>query len=180
MTTWIAFFRGINVGGNNLLPMKDLTAALVGIGCTDVKTYIQSGNVVFGKSSSKAPQLAKLIVKAVSNSRGFEPRILLLTVGELESAVNSNPFPSAEADPKSLHCFFLAEKPKSPGTDRLNEIKTETESFSLNGKAFYLHAPDGTGHSKLAARAEKLLGVAATARNWRTVSAVLELAKRDK
>lgn len=180
MTTWIAFFRGINVGGNNLLPMKGLTAALVGIGCTDVKTYIQSGNVVLRKSSSKAPQLAKLIVKAVSNSRGFEPRILLLTVGELESAVNSNPFPAAADDPKSLHFFFLAEKPKSPRTDQLNEIKTESESFLLDGKTFYLHAPDGTGRSKLAARAEKLLGVTATARNWRTVSAVLDLAKRDR
>lgn len=180
MTTWIAFFRGINVGGNNLLPMKDLTAALVEIGCTDVKTYIQSGNVVFRKSPSKAPQLARLIANTISNSHGFEPRVLLLSVEDLENAVNLNPFPAAEADPKSLHFFFLAEKPKSPRTDQLNEIKTESESFSLNGKTFYLHAPDGTGRSKLAARAEKLLGVAATARNWRTVSAVLDLAKRDR
>lgn len=178
MSTWIALFRGINVGGNNRLPMRDLTAALVDIGCTDVKTYIQSGNVVFRKSSSKAPQLERLIAKAISNGHGFEPRVLLLTVGELESAVNSNPFPAAEVDPKSLHFFFLAEKPKSPGTDQLNEIKTESESFLLNGKTFYLHAPDGTGRSKLATRAEKLLGVAATARNWRTVSAVLDLAQR--
>ena len=84
------------------------------------------------------------------------------------------------AIPKSLHFFFLAEIPISPDKDSLNEIKTESEGYSLKGSTFYLHAPDGVGRSKLAARAEALLGVSATARNWRTVSALLDLAKQEK
>jgi len=180
MTIWVALFRGINVGGKNQLPMKDLSAALEEIGCTGIKTYIQSGNVVFSKSGSKAPQLARLVGKTVFKKHGLEPKVMLLTVKELEKAVKLNPFPAAESDPKSLHFFFLAEKPISPDEDSLNEIKTESESCSLKGSTFYLHAPDGVGHSRLAARAEKLLGVSATARNWRTVSALLDLAKQEK
>jgi uncharacterized protein (DUF1697 family) len=177
MTTWIALFRGINVGGNNVLPMKGLTAALEKIGCTNVKTYIQSGNAVFLKPSCKALQLTKLIGKAVQDNHGFEPRVLVLTVKEFEKAMMSNPFPDVESDPKSLHLYFLSEVPKSPQLDSLNKIKTASETYTLNKKIFYLHAPDGIGRSKLAARAEKLLGVNATARNWRTVSKLLEIAK---
>ena len=179
MTIWVALFRGINVGGHNLLPMKGLTVALEEIGCTNVKTYIQSGNVVFSKSDSKAPQLARLIGKTVFKKYGFEPKVLLLTVEELEKAAKLNPFPAAEADPKSLHLLFLAEKPVSFENDPFDEIKTESESYSLKASTFYLHAPDGIGRSKLAARAEKLLGVSATGRNWRTVSALLDLARRN-
>lgn len=180
MTTWIALFRGINVGGNNLLPMKDLTVMLEAMGCAFVKTYIQSGNVVFRKSGSKAPQLATSIGKAVLDNHGFEPKVQLLTVKELEKALKTNPFTEGEADPKSLHIFFLGQKPKSPNLKMLNEIKIESESFSLDANLFYLHAPDGTGRSRLAARAEMLLGVDATARNWRTVSKLLELASQNE
>jgi uncharacterized protein (DUF1697 family) len=180
MTIWVALFRGVNVGGHNLLPMKDLTATLEEIGCTRVKTYIRSGNVVFSKADSKAPLLARLIEKTVFKRHGFEPKVLLLTVRALEKAVQLNPFPDAVADPKSLHFLFLAEKPLSPDYDSLNQIKSDSESYALKGGMFYLHAPDGIGRSKLAARAEKLLGVSATGRNWRTVSALLDLAKRNK
>lgn len=178
MATWIALLRGINVGGNKLLPMKDLTAVLEEIGCSNVKTYIQSGNVVFGNSVSNAAQLAQRIGKAVLSSHEFEPRVQVLSVSELEKAVTSNPFPDAEANPKSLHVYFLSKKPKSPKLDSLNEIKVKSETWALTGKLFYLHAPDGVGRSKLAARAEMLIGVDATGRNWRTVSKVLEIARR--
>jgi uncharacterized protein (DUF1697 family) len=180
MTTWIALLRGINVGGNNLLPMKDLVVELEEIGCTCVNTYIQSGNVTFRKSGSKAPQLAKLIGKTVLIRHGFEPKIHLLTVRELEKAVASNPFPDAVEDPKSLHLFFLSSKPKSLKRESLDEIKAERENYLLNGTMFYLHAPNGIGRSKLAAKTEKLLGVDATARNWRTVLKLLELANRKE
>ncbi len=176
MTTWIALFRGINVGGKNLLPMQDLTGMLKGIGCNCVKTYIQSGNVIFSKSGSKEPQLAKLIGKTVLSTHGFEPKVHLLKVGELRRAVTSNPFSDAEKDPKSLHLFFLAEKPKSFKPEALDQIKAESENYSLIENIFYLHAPDGIARSKLASRAEKLLEVDATARNWRTVSKLVELA----
>jgi len=178
MTTWIAFLRGINVGGNNKLPMKDLLALLTPAGFPDVKSYIQSGNLIFRSATSTAPQLAKRISAAVLAKRGFQPHVLVLNVRELARAVASNPFPDAEADPRSLHLYFLAESPTRPDVAALNRIKSKAESFAIDGKVFYLHAPEGIGRSKLAAQAEKLIGVEATARNWRTVSKVLEMASQ--
>ncbi len=179
MNKWVALFRGINVGGNNLLPMKDLVALLEAIGCTEVRTYIQSGNVVFSSSASTAPQLAKSIGKSVLHSHGFEPVVQLLSVEALGNAVRRNPFSEAEENPKTLHVYFLAEKPKFVNQEALNDIKLESESYRLDENLFYLHAPDGIGRSRLAAKAEKLLGVDATARNWRTVRKLLELAEQS-
>jgi len=177
MNTWIALFRGINVTGNNLLPMKDLVARLGGLGCKDVKTYIQSGNAVFRSSVAKASTLAARIESAVEEGHGFRPRVLLLGIADLESAVATNPFPEAEDEPKSLHLWFLAERPARPSLDALKGCQAANERFALKGGVFYLHAPDGIGRSKLAARVEKALGVEATARNWRSARKVLELAR---
>ena len=177
MNTWIALFRGINVGGNKLLPMKQLAALLEKARCRDVKTYIQSGNVAFRSPMTDAARMATRIQNAVSAARGFEPRVLVLDRTELQRAMEANPFRDAIADPKSLHLFFLAELPKNPDIESLNGIKAKSESFALKGRIFYLHTPERFGTSKLAERAERYLGVDATARNWRTVSAVFDLAK---
>ena len=179
MATWIALFRGINVGGKNILPMKELREVLQERGYTHVKSYIQSGNVVFRGPQTNAEHLADYIGDAVLDNHGFQPRVIVLSVEDLEQAAVSNPFPEAQADPKSLHFYFLSELPKRPDLKALNDIKSRTESFAIVGKVFYLHAPDGIGRSKLAASAERLIGVAGTARNWRTVSKVLELASRN-
>ena len=176
MATWIAFLRGINVGGNSLLPMKELTALMEKSGCADIRTYIQSGNVVFSATKAQAQQLPKHIGAHVMKTRGFTPGVLVLGTAELKRAADANPYPKATPEPKSLHLFFLGAAPKSPDLDALNRIKTASEEFILDGKVFYLHAPNGVGTSKLAARAEKLLGVPATARNWRTVTTVLTMA----
>ena len=87
----------------------------------------------------------------------------------MEEAIAHNPFPEAEAEPKSLHFYFLADLPKVPNLAAIEQAKAPSEAFQLIGQVFYLHAPDGIGRSKLAASAEKKLGVATTARNWRTV-----------
>ena len=176
MNSYIALFRGINVGGNHLLPMKELKVVLEKNGCTDVQTYIQSGNVILRSKVSDAARLAKQLTAAVAKSHGFPPRVLLLTRDELERAAAGNPFPEAHANPKSVHLFFLAEPPPKADVKALEALKTETERFALKGQIFYLHTPDGFGTSKLAARAERLLGVDATARNWRTVTTLLEMA----
>jgi uncharacterized protein (DUF1697 family) len=177
MTTYIALFRGINVGGSHLLPMKDLKLLLEQNGCVDVQTYIQSGNVIFRSAVSDVDLLAKQVRAAVGRSHGFEPRLLVLTRSELERAAASNPFPEAEETPKSVHLFFLADAPKKPDLKSLEDVKAKTERFALKGKVFYLHTPEGFGTSKLAQKAERLLGVEATARNWRTVATLLEMAK---
>lgn len=114
MKTYIALFRGINVGGSHMLPMKALKLLLEKNGCVDVQTYIQSGNAIFRCSMPDAGDFAKQVAASVASSHGFEPRVLLLTRGELERAAMSNPFPEAEDNPRSMHLFFLAERPKKP------------------------------------------------------------------
>lgn len=173
--TWIALLRGINVVGNNMLPMKELAALLAAQGLAEVRTYIQSGNVVFRSSNARAAELAQRIGNAIEGRHGFRPHVLVLSVQALQRAATANPFPEAVVDPKSLHLFFLSKAPKTPGLDALARVQSATERFALAGSTFYLHTPDGFGISKLAKQAEKALGVAATARNWRTVCALLEM-----
>jgi uncharacterized protein (DUF1697 family) len=175
MKTYIALFRGINVGGTNVLPMKDLVTLLENTGSLNVRTYIQSGNAVFQNEEEKASLLSSKIRAAIKESHGFEPQVLLLTPEEMVRAIESNPFPEAESEPKTLHVHFLASMPKDPDLGTLESIKSDRERFALKDKVFYLHAPDGIGKSKLAANAEKLLGVAVTSRNWRTVCKVMTM-----
>jgi len=92
--------------------------------------------------------------------------------------MEANPFPAASDNPKSLHCFFLAEVPVTPDLQTITDLKSNGEEFVLVDKMFYLHAPQGIGRSKLAPRVEKLLGVASTARNWRTVTKIDEIARQ--
>ncbi|MBA2533391.1 MAG: DUF1697 domain-containing protein [Rubrobacter sp.] len=178
MRTWVALFRGVNVGGNNILPMKELVATLENVGCEDVETYIQSGNTVFRNEEEDASLLSDRIRAAIEESHGFKPRVLVLGSEELERAVRSNPFPEAESEPKSLHVYFLASSPERPDLDALERIKGDRERFVLGDGIFYLHAPDGVGRSRLAANTEKLLGVSATARNWRTVRKLSAMARQ--
>jgi uncharacterized protein (DUF1697 family) len=102
MHTFIALFRGINVGGHNKLPMRELAAILAGLGLQNVQTYIQSGNVVFESQEANVPALSDRIRTAIQKSHGFAPAVLLLSVAEFEQAVASNPYPQAETEPKSL------------------------------------------------------------------------------
>lgn len=177
MKTYIALFRGINVGGRNTLPMKALAAILERLGCRDARTYIQSGNAVFRSPERGAARLAARIAAEIKQGHGFEPAVQLLGLGEIERIMASNPFPDAGAAPNSLHVYFLESAPDSPDLGALEKIRAANERFAIAGKAFYLHAPDGIGRSKLAANAEKLLGVSATSRNWRTVCQILEMAR---
>ena len=177
MVTWVALFRGINVGGKNSLPMKQLVALLGREGFAGARTYIQSGNVVVRGATGTTKSLAKRIGQAVQEDCGFRPKVLVLTAKELQAAAASNPFPDAEAQPKTLHLFFLAEKPRSVDLASLNQFRAGKEAYALKGKIFYFYAPDGFGTSKLAANVERLLHVDATARNWRTISALLSMIK---
>jgi len=176
MNTYIALFRGINVGGKNPLPMKGLVVILEDIGARNVRTYIQSGNAVFQSVETNLVQLSKQLAAEIKKRHGFEPCVIILTLAALQSAMDNNPFPEAEADPTGLHLGFLLAPPMAPDLEKLNKLKTEKERFHLSDAVFYLHAPDGVGRSRLAAGAEKLLGVPMTDRNWRTVCKIMELA----
>jgi uncharacterized protein (DUF1697 family) len=158
-----------------MLPMKSLVALLNRLGCEDVKTYIQSGNAVFRCDAKQPDEIQQKIAAVIAKAHGFEPKVMVLSAKDLDKAIADNPFPHATGDHKSLHFYFLAEPPKRPNVEALNSIKTPNEAFALTKSVFYLHTPDGIGKSKLAVSVEKLLGVTATARNWRTVSQVREL-----
>ncbi len=175
MQTWIALFRGINVGGNNILPMAKLRSDLESLNLVNVRTYIQSGNVVFDSTAKTAASLGNRIGRRIEERHGFRPRILFLSREDLLAAIESNPFPEAVSDPKTLHFLFLAEPASDPDTEALDAKKTATERYELTDGVFYLHAPDGIGRSKLAAGAERHLGVVTTGRNYRTVDRLLSM-----
>jgi uncharacterized protein (DUF1697 family) len=177
MEIYIALFRGINVGGRNVLPMKELVAILKNLGSQIVKTYIQSGNAVFQSKNQNALLLSNEIGSKIKKLHGFEPYVLLLKLEDIERAINENPFPEAETDPKTLHIGFLASAPGNPDLKTLETLKKGSERFYLTDDVFYLHAPEGVGRSKLAANVEKLLGVPMTDRNWKTVCKIREMAR---
>lgn len=175
MPTWIALLRGINVGGHHSIRMQDLRSVMDSMGLRKVQTYIASGNVVFDADDEEAQPLARRLRDEIEKSHGFGPHVFVLSAGQLRRAVDANPYPEAEAAPKSLHLFFLAEPPENPDFDLLEEARSETEAYHLTDEVFYLHAPDGIGRSKLAERIGRALRVDMTARNWRTVSKLLEM-----
>ncbi|MFW6157633.1 MAG: DUF1697 domain-containing protein [Balneolaceae bacterium] len=155
--------------------MEELRDLLHECGFEQVKTYIQSGNVVFRSAQDDPSVLPDTVSKAVKNSHGFEPRVWILPVDEFTQAVEKNPYGHATERPKALHLFFLSAKPEDPDREGLEALRSETEEFEIRGRVFYLYAPDGIGRSKLAAKVEKLLGVQTTSRNWRTVSKIAEM-----
>lgn len=180
MAQWIIFLRGINVGGNGSISMAQLRAALTEEGFKGVRTYIQSGNVLLMDSARDASQLQEHIGKVIQRHFGFRPQIMVITAEQLEAIACANPFPAAIAEPKSLHVYFLAGQARAPNLAALDALKADNESYVLAEQAFYLHAPDGIGRSKLAEKVEKHLGVATTARNWRTVQTMLDLVQIEQ
>jgi len=168
MKTYIVLFRGVNVGGNNLLSMEELSAFLEECGFQNVKTYIQSGNVVLEAKSISSNKLGTLI----AGKFGFKPEVLVLDKSEFDSSIKHNPFHTTEG--KFVHFYFCSKDPK------LNSEKTEnylanSEEYKLKNKVFYLFAPKGIGRSKLVANIDSCLGVSATGRNLNTIKRLKEM-----
>lgn len=176
MPTYIALFRGINIGGNNPLPMRDLVGILERMGCKDVKTYIQSGNAVFRTGKSQTKKIAEEISARIFEGHGFSPKVLLLSASELEAAIHNNPF--GTKDGKALHFLFLESRPKKPDLAGLMAVKSKSEEFRLDKRVFYLYAPEGVGRSRLVAKIEPGLGVPVTGRNWNTVNKLRAMVKQ--
>lgn len=177
MNTYIALLRGL--GGKNTLPMKGLVELMEGMGLRNVRTYIQSGNAIFQSEGMDTSELSEGIRTAIESSYGFAPQVIILTPDELRRAVASNPYREAEAEPKTLHLIFLASTPEDPDLSGLERLRKDSERFTLKGRVFYFHAPEGVGRSRLFARIEKSLGVVGTARNWRTVWKINEMTDQD-
>ncbi len=165
----VAFLRGINVGGRNRVPMADLRSLFADLGYPDATTLVQSGNVVFGARGTELPALEARLEREFAASFGFASRFVLRARDELAEVASGNPFPDAEAEPAKLHVVFLGETPAAEAVAAL--VPSPPDAFVVDGRHVYVHYPAGAGRSKL-----KLdLGVAATARNWNTVTRVLEL-----
>lgn len=170
MTTFVALLRGINVGGTGKLPMAHLRALLADLGFEKVATYIQSGNVVF---DAEPGDWADPIASAVESSAGFRPRLMVLTADEFREVAAGNPFPTDE--PKAMHVYFLDGSPNWTAKAEMEAVKSDIERFYITDDAVYLYTPEFLTGSLLAPKLERLIGVSATARNWRTVEKILAM-----
>lgn len=166
--SYIVLLRGVNVGGNNVLPMKELAALLQRNGFEDVSTYIQSGNIAL--KSKTNPGL--IIHSLITEEFGFEPKLLTLPVNQFMQSVANNPFTGFEG--KTVHFYFCIDAPILD-KEKLAKLSSDTERVELIGNVFYLHAPDGIGRSKLVANIESCLGVSATGRNLNTVNKLVTM-----
>ena len=171
MPARILLLRGVNVGGAGKLPMAGLRAVLERLGLGQVQTYIQSGNAVFD-SELGADKLGPMIRDAIRAEFGFAPETFILDRAGLDGALTDHPF--ADADPACVHVFFLRDTPK-PDDDALRVLAGAGDGWHCGPCRFTLHTPDGFGRSKLAARLDKHLPGPMTARNLRTLAALLRL-----
>ena len=171
----VALLRGINVGGNNILPMKDLARMFSDAGCANVRTYIQSGNVIFEKASG-AQKIADAIAANIEKRFGFRVPLILRTSEQLRSAIRENPFLAAAPDQKWLHVYFLAAAPSARTIATLDPNRSAPDAFQVRGQEIYLHLPNGMGRSKLTnAYFDSKLSTTCTARNWATVLKLAEM-----
>jgi uncharacterized protein (DUF1697 family) len=171
--THVALLRGINVGGRNRVPMAELRAVLEAVGLEDVRTLIQSGNVVF-RSDAHESTLAARIEDAIADAFGVRPTVVLRTPAELETVAGASPF----ADSASVHVVFLEAAPERAAAKALDPDRSPPDAFGLVGRDLYLHLPNGAGRTKLTLDyLERTLGVRGTQRNWATVLKLLALAR---
>ena len=172
----IVLLRGVNVGGHAKLPMARLREILDDIGCTDVATYVQSGNAVVS-SDLGAAELAEAVEAAIEDAMGFRPRALVRRRSDLVRVLKHNPYPDTED--KFLHVGFLSKKPTTKALATLDGLDLEPEGFTLAGTEIYLNYVNGAGRSEKLGKVpfEKRLDVAMTARNLRTVAKLVELSR---
>jgi uncharacterized protein (DUF1697 family) len=177
LRAYVALVRAVNLGSRNKVSMPDLRSVFVAVGGEDVKTYVQSGNVVFRSKADEPGKLTNTIEKRLRSELGLDVRVLLRTQAELTSVVAANPFAARQRDPTKLHVTFLRDAVDKARGRKVEATQLEPDEFRILGREVYLHCPEGYGRSKLSnAYFEKELGVAATTRNWRTVTKLAELA----
>ena len=173
----VALLRGINVGGKNRLPMKELAAMFVDVGCEDVRTYIQSGNVLFRTEPTLGKDIPSLISASILSRFGYRVPVVTRTAQELQEIVQSNPFVETSAEADKLHVVFLAELPDGGHVETLDPNRSPADEFAVLGREVYLYCPNGLARSKLTnSYFDSRLSTTSTMRNWRTVLKLLELA----
>jgi uncharacterized protein (DUF1697 family) len=178
LAAYIAMLRGVNVGGNPLR-MAWLRKACEDIGLRDVRTYVQSGNIVFA-SRLGAPRLAQMLKTMVDTQTRLPVTVVIRSSAEMANVVADNPFLKQKGvDIAKLHVTFLgkAVKPAKAAFERLDALAGSRDEYRLAGSEIYLRCPVNYGETKLSNTAiEKVLGVGATTRNWKTVTTLLGMA----
>jgi len=177
MKTFISMLRGINVSGKNRIAMAALKEMYLGLGFTNVVTYVQSGNVVFDSTDADAAALTRVLETAINQTFGFDVPVILRHKDRFQQLLDGNPFTHArDEDPTKLHITFLSDVPTLGVPAIPNGC---TDEFVLDGKELYLFCPGGYGETKLSnSFFERKLKVTATTRNWNTVNALYELASQ--
>lgn len=181
LTTHVALLRGINVGGKNLLPMKELVKLFEKAGAVDVATYIQSGNVVFSTPAAVLDGFEGEMAAAIEKRFGLRVPVVLRSAKEIAEVLAKNPFLTGSADPKTLHVAFLAKKPAAADAARLDPKRSPGDRFELRGRDLYLLLPNGVAKTKLTNDyLDRTLATVATVRNWNTVGKLVEMSARAK
>jgi uncharacterized protein (DUF1697 family) len=174
--TYVALLRGINVGGKNKLPMKDLSAMFVEAKCADVRPFIQSGNIIFCASGGVATKLPRLIAAQIAKRFGYAIPVILRTAKQMDAVLRGNPFLEAGAPEAELHVAFLADIPSKTRVQDLDADRSPPDTFEVRGQEIYLRLPNGAARSKLTnAYFDSKLATTSTIRNWRTVTKLFEL-----
>ena len=176
MPEFVCLLRGINVGGNNVIKMADLKSTFAEIGCTNVVTYIQSGNVIFSSRQKSQASIAKKISKQIKSEYGFDVPVFVCSRDEYLVVLSEHPFEKAASDIKHLHVTFLHAPPSGDAIRLLSEKAEDfgdEDEYFLVGQSLYHHCPFGYAKTKFTnGFMEKTLGVRATTRNWNTVQKI--------
>jgi uncharacterized protein (DUF1697 family) len=174
--TYVALLRGINVGGKHKLPMKLLAEVFATSKCKDVRTYIQSGNVVFCAPPDSVKKLATELEKKIAARFGFSVPVIIRSHDQLAKVARANPFLSRGGSEKMLHVVFLADEPNTEAIGKLDPQRSPGDEFRVVGSEIFLYLPNGAGNSKLTnAYFDSKLSTTGTARNWTTVLKLLEM-----
>lgn len=166
---FVALLRGVNVGGRTV-PMRELREAFIGLGYREVRTYIQSGNVLFAAAHDDTALLAEEIRGAIEAGVGHRVTVLVRTPAELADTCAANPY-AARTDARSLHVTFLDARPDADALGRLDPVAGAPDEFIVIGREVYVWCASGYGRTVLSNEYfERRLGVGATTRNWRMVT----------
>ncbi len=176
MTVYVAMLRGVNVGGNSL-KMDWLREACAGLGLQNVRTYVQSGNIIFSARLS-ALKLAETLKTTIDAQTRLPVTVVVRSASEMAKIVAGNPFLKQKGvDLAKLHVTFLAKAPSKPAPEKLDALAGRRDEYRLVGQEIYLHCPINYGETKLSNTAiEKALSVGATTRNWKTVTVLCAMA----
>lgn len=173
--------RGVNVGGKHKLPMRELAEIFVAAGCSDVRTHIQSGNVVFAASAAVAKRVLTVVPKKIAERFGFAPPVVLRSAQELAEVAIENPFLPGGTDAAALYVGFLADSPEPVRVARLNPERSPGDRFALRGRNIYMHLATGAADTKLTtAYFDSTLATISTFRNWRTILKLVEMTRESE